>query len=310
MWSAVQRLAAQGTAAMLQHELPLPMAGLHDVKALMKTLPPSIHVLVTGASGGIGRAICFALIEQARKDGANIRISAAATQPGARLEQLVDELRAAGAQAGGVAGDITDPAQCAALVVQAESQGGDLTALICNAGASGPGRLADMPPAQWDTTFNLNTRSAWLLAQAAREGLSRTRGSITAVASMSGLTPHPGYGAYSAAKAALIMLCRQLAQEWAADGIRVNTVCPGMIRTPLTEAVYQDATTLAKRESLVPLGRIGRAEDVGTTVAWLTSPGASYITGQNLAVDGGISDHMLSLIPGRPGKPPAGQAGP
>ena len=115
--------------------------------------------------------------------------------------------------------------------------------------------------AQWDRTFNLNTRSAWLLAQAAREPLARTRGSITAIASMSGLTPHPGYGAYSAAKAALIMLCRQLAQEWAADGIRVNTVCPGMVRTPLTEAVYQDPETLAKRESLVPLGRIGRAED-------------------------------------------------
>lgn len=275
----------------------------------MKTLPPSIHVLVTGASGGIGRAICFALIELARKDGASICLSAAASQPGARLEQLVDELRAAGAQAWGVTGDITDPAKCAAVVAQAQSQFSDLTALVCNAGASGPGRLADLPLAQWDATFNLNTRSAWLLAQAAHEGLSRTRGSITAVASMSGLTPHPGYGAYSAAKAALIMLCRQLAQEWAVDGIRVNTVCPGMIRTPLTEAVYQDAATLAKRESLVPLGRIGRAEDVGATVAWLASPGASYMTGQNLVVDGGVSDHMLGLIPGRPGKPPAGQAG-
>ena len=94
-------------------------------------------------------------------------------------------------------GDITDPAQCAALVAQAQAVGGDLTALVCNAGAAGPGQLADLPVAQWDATFNLNTRSAWLLAQ-----------------------------------------------EWAADGIRVNTVCPGMIRTPLTEAVYQDAETL------------------------------------------------------------------
>ncbi len=126
---------------------------------------------------------------------------------------------------------MTDPAQCAALVAQAQRQGGDLTALVCNAGASGPGRLADLSLAQWDASFNLNTRSAWLLAQAARDGLSRTRGSITAIASMSGLTPHPGYGAYSPAKAALIMLCRQLAQEWAAYGIRANTVCPGMIRT-------------------------------------------------------------------------------
>ena len=272
------------------------------------TSPSSIHALVTGATGGIGRGICFALIAQARKDGAAIRIAAAASQPGDKLDSLLAELRAAGATASGVSGDITDPAQCAALVAQAQAQGGDLTALVCNAGASGPGQLADLPVAQWDATFNLNTRSAWLLAQAARPQLARTGGSITAIASMSGLTPHPGYGAYSAAKAALIMLCRQLAQEWATDGIRVNTVCPGMIRTPLTEAVYQDAEVLLKREALVPLGRIGRAEDVGAAVAFLASAGASYITGQNLLVDGGISDHMLAMIPGRPGKPPVSRS--
>lgn len=273
------------------------------------TSPAPVHALVTGATGGIGRGICFALIAQARKDGAALCISAAASQAGDKLDRLLDELRAAGASASGVTGDITDPAQCVALVAQAKASGGDLTALICNAGASGPGNLADLPLDQWETTFNLNTRSAWLLAQAARPQLARTSGSITAIASMSGLTPHPGYGAYSAAKAALIMLCRQLAQEWAADGIRVNTVCPGMIRTPLTEAVYQDAETLFKREALVPLGRIGRAEDVGAAVAFLASPGASYITGQNLVVDGGISGHMLAMIPGRPGKPPVGQPG-
>lgn len=270
---------------------------------------PTIHALVTGATGGIGRGICFALIAQARKDGAAVHISAAASQASDKLERLLDELRAAGASASGVTGDITDPAQCTTLVAQAQASGGNLTALVCNAGASGPGQLADLPVAQWDTTFNLNTRSAWLLAQAAQPQLARTAGSITAIASMSGLTPHPGYGAYSAAKAALIMLCRQLAQEWAADGIRVNTVCPGMIRTPLTEAVYQDAEMLLKRESLVPLGRIGQVEDVGAAVAFLASAGASYITGQNIVVDGGISEHMLTMIPGRPGKPQVGQTG-
>lgn len=267
-----------------------------------------LHALVTGATGGMGRGICCALIAQARKDGQAIHISAAASQPGERLDQLVAELRAAGATAHGVAGDITDAAQCAELVAQALARGGDLTALVCNAGASGPGKLADLPLAQWDRTFNLNTRSAWLLAQAAYPSLARTRGSITAIASMSGLTPHPGYGAYSAAKAALIMLCRQLAQEWAADGIRVNTVCPGMIRTPLTEAVYQDEATLQRRQALVPLGRIGQADDVGAAVAYLASAAASYVTGQNLLVDGGVSDHMLSLIPGRPGKPAVAKA--
>lgn len=286
-----------------------PPSSLPGATCGASTTPAAVHALITGATGGIGRGICFALIEQARKDGAAIRISAAASQSGDKLDSLLAELRAAGATASGVTGDLTDPAQCASLVEQAQAAGGDLTVLVCNAGASGPGQLADLPLAQWDTTFNLNTRSAWLLAQAARPQLARTGGSITAIASMSGLTPHPGYGAYSAAKAALIMLCRQLAQEWAADGIRVNAVCPGMIRTPLTEAVYQDAQTLARREALVPLGRIGRAEDIGAAVAFLAGAGASYITGQNLVVDGGISDHMLTMIPGRPGKPPVGQPG-
>ena len=263
-----------------------------------------LHALVTGATGGIGQGICNALVAQARRDGDALHISAAASAPGDKLDALLHTLRVAGITAHGVVGDITDPATCTRLVEEARAQGGDLTALVCNAGKSGPGRLADLPLAEWDLTFNLNTRAAWLLARAAHAQLQRTRGSITAVASMSGLTPHPGYGAYSPAKAALIMLCRQLAQEWAADGIRVNTVCPGMVRTPLTEPVYQDASTLARREALVPLGRIGRAEDIGEAVAWLSSPRASYVTGQNLLVDGGISGHMLSLIPGRPGKPP------
>lgn len=277
-----------------------------DPKTLMST-PKPVHALVTGATGGIGRGICFALIGQARRDGVPIHLSAAASQAGAKLDALLAELRAAGATAHGVAGDITDPAQCAALVDQAQAAGGDLTALVCNAGASGPGKLADLPVEQWDLTFKLNARSAWLMARAAREQLARTRGSITAIASMSGLHPHPGNGAYSAAKAALIMLCRQLAQEWADQGIRVNTVCPGMVRTPLTEEVYQNPETMAQRESLVPLGRIGRAEDIGAAVAYLASAGASYVTGQNLVVDGGIADHMLTMIPGRPGKPPVGQ---
>ena len=263
-----------------------------------------LHVLVTGATGGIGRGICFALIEQSQREGHTLHISAAASTPGDKLESLVADLRATGITAHGVAGDITRPADCARIVQEAKAQGGDLTTLVCNAGKSGPGKLADLPLAEWDLTFNLNTRSAFLLAQAAHDQLLRTRGSITAVASMSGLTPHPGYGAYSAAKAALIMLCRQLAQEWAPDGIRVNTVCPGMIRTPLTEPVYQDVETLARREALVPLGRIGRADDIGQAVAWLSSPHASYVTGQNLVVDGGVSEHMLAMIPGRPGKPP------
>lgn len=264
------------------------------------------HILVTGATGGIGLGICHALVERARRAGSPLRLSVASSKAGERLDQLVAELRAAGIEAHGVAGDVTDPAQCDALVAQSQAAGGDLSALVCVAGASGPGALADLPVEQWDLTFHLNTRSVWLLARAARPSLLRRRGSITAVASMSGLHPHPGFGAYSPAKAALVMLCRQLAQEWGPDGVRTNSVCPGMIRTPLTEAVYQDERTLQRREALVPMGRIGRPDDIGQAVAYLTSEAASYVNGMNLVVDGGVADHMLCMIPGRPGKPAVG----
>lgn len=260
-----------------------------------------MHILVTGATGGIGRGICEVLASQAIQE---LKLTVASTQNSDRLANLVQALNDRGVQAQGVVGDVTRPDDARRLVHDALNDHGDLDALVCVAGASGPGKLAELSTEQWDLTFNLNTRSVFLMAQAAYPSLKRTRGSITAIASMSGLHPHPGYGAYSPAKAALIMLCRQLAQEWGPEGIRTNTVCPGMVRTPLTEAVYQDADTKARREALVPMGRIGRPDDIGHAVHYLISAHASYVNGQNLVVDGGVADHMLTMIPGRPGKPP------
>lgn len=261
-----------------------------------------MHALVTGATGGIGRGICAALVELANKEGLDLHITAASSRSGSHLDELLVEVRAGGCEAVGLTGDVTDPAQCRALVEAALDRNGELDALVCVAGASVPGRLADLSLEDWDAAFHLNVRSVWLMAQAARASLQRTRGSITAIASMSGLHPHPGYGAYSPAKAALVMLCRQLAQEWGSDGIRTNSVCPGMIRTPLTEAVYQDDEMLRQREALVPLGRIGAPDDIGRAVAYLVGEGASYVNGVSLVVDGGVSEHMLSMIPGRPRK--------
>jgi 3-oxoacyl-[acyl-carrier protein] reductase len=269
------------------------------------SLPPAsprvFHALVTGATGGIGRGACDALAAMARAQGRQPRLSVAASRAGPKLDTLVREPGVAGIEALPLAGDLADPAVCRSLVKQAVEQGGDLHALVCVAGAPQAGTLADMDLAQWDHAFALNVRPVWLMAQAARASLARTRGSITAVASMSGLQPHPGLGAYSPAKAALIMLCRQLAQEWGPDGIRTNCICPGMILTPLTEAIYHDAAVLRSRETMVPLGRIGTAQDIGQAVAYLAGDAAGYVNGANLVVDGGVSEHMLAMIPGRTG---------
>lgn len=257
------------------------------------------RVLVTGASGGIGRAICHTLVRRAAQEGSSIVIAAAGSRKSAALDALIDELREAGAQAFALAANLADPDDCARLVASASEALGGLDGLVCNAGITAPHALADGSLDDWTRTFDIDTRAVWLLARAARARLAEAGGAIVAVGSMSGTFPHPGYGAYSAAKAALSMLCRQLAQEWAVHGIRVNTVSPGMVRTPLTESLYHDPEVERLRTELVPLARIGRPEDIAEAVSWLLGPASSYVTGQDLRVDGGLCDRLLGAIPGR-----------
>jgi 3-oxoacyl-[acyl-carrier protein] reductase len=264
----------------------------------MNAASAPMRVLVTGATGGIGRAICLSLLEQARANGTQLVVAAAASRHSAELDALAVELNAAGARAIGLYADLGTPDGCRDLVAQARDFCGGLDGLVSNAGMTRPAPLAQQTLEDWDRVFSVNTRAAWLLACAAREALAQSRGAIVAVASMSGMLPHPGYGAYSASKAALIMLCRQLAQEWAVDGIRVNSVSPGMIRTPLTERVYQNSEVAGKRQAMVPLQRIGTPDDIARAVVYLLSTQASYMTGENLRVDGGLCDRMLGTIPG------------
>ncbi len=262
-----------------------------------------LRVLVTGATGGIGRATCFALLDSARARGLRLSIAAAASKPGPALDALVAELGAQGADAFGLHADLADAAACHGLVASAVGHCNGLDVLVSNAGIARGSPLATLELADWDRVFAIDVRATWLLARAAHAALAHSRGSIVAVASISALFPFPGLGAYSPAKAALVMLCRQLAQEWAADGIRVNSVSPGLIRTPLTEPIYRDPETLRRRQEAVPLGRIGTAEDVARAVVHLAGPEADYVTGIDLRLDGGLGDRVLATIPGAPRSP-------
>ena len=263
----------------------------------------SLRALVTGATGGIGRATCFALLDSARGRGRRLVIAAAASKPGPALEALVTELAAKGADAFGLHADLADAAACTGLVAQAVERCAGLDVLVSNAGIARGAPLVALEPAEWDAVFAIDVRATWLLARAAHPALAHSRGAIVAVASISALYPFPGLGAYSPAKAALVMLCRQLAQEWAADGIRVNSVSPGLIRTPLTEPIYRDADVLRRRQEAVPLGRIGTPEDVARAIVHLAGPEAAYATGIDLRLDGGLGDHVLATIPGLPRSP-------
>lgn len=255
----------------------------------------SKRVLVTGASRGIGRAICLRLASQ----GASV--AACASAHADELQTMIEEAARLGGRVLPLIGDLADAATPAQLVARATDQLGGLDAVVSNAGVSRPAKLAELELADWDYLLAVNARAPWLLAKAAYPALRASRGSFVSVASMSGLQPYPGMGAYSPSKAAVLMLVRTLAQEWAAEGIRVNAVSPGLIHTSMTARIYADAPTKAAREALIPMHRIGDpGQDIAGLVAFLIGPDAGYVTGQNLLADGGLMDAVHGLIAGRP----------
>lgn len=257
------------------------------------------RVLVTGAAGGIGRAVCFALLADAKRNDRKLVIAVTGRVTGT-VERLASELRDVGAIAHACTADLSNPDDCTRIGAEALAACEGLDLFVSVAGMIRPGPLATLDAAAWDLAFNVNARATWLVARAVRHALAESRGAIIAIASMAGLYPFPRLGAYSPSKAALIMLCRQMAQEWAGDGIRVNSISPGLIRTPLTEAVYADSELERRRTEFVPLRRIGLPEDIAAAVVSLAGDGMRYATGVDLRIDGGVCDRLLGTVPGRP----------
>lgn len=259
-----------------------------------------MRAIVTGASHGIGGATCRKLAQDAIARGEPACIAACATGGRADLKELVEALKAMGAKAVGLTGDLSDPEVPARLVSQAVEFCGGLDALVSNAAMRHQAPFLDLKIADWDRVFNVNTKATWLLGRAAHPALKASRGAIVAVSSIAGIFPHANYGPYAASKAALITLCQQMAHEWARDGIRVNCVAPGMVRTPNAATVYADAELAAKRADVIPMGRIADPSELAGAIALLLSADASYITGQNICVDGGFAASIMSRVPGRP----------
>jgi NAD(P)-dependent dehydrogenase (short-subunit alcohol dehydrogenase family) len=163
------------------------------------------------------------------------------------------------------------------------------------------GQLVDMPIADWQQILSLNLTGYLRCAQAfGAQMLQRGQGSLIHVASISARAPQSFSGAYSASKAAVVMLSQQLAVEWGPKGVRSNVVSPGLIRTPMTQSIYDAPGVLAARRALVPRRRIGEPEDVANAVVFLASERADYITGAEIVVDGGFTRGIMGVIP-RPG---------
>ena len=254
-----------------------------------------MRILITGASKGIGRGIATRL---AVADNA---LALCGTRPSSELSSIAETCASQGSKVTQLTGDLADAAVPARIIAEAAAAMGGIDAIIANAGIVAPSRIDALALDDWDRIFAVNTRSAFLLAKAAYPHLKASTGSFVAVASMSGVEPYPGTGAYSPSKAALIMLVRVLAQEWAADGIRVNALSPGLIKTAMTAPIYADPEKTRAREALVPMHRIGEPErDMAGVAAFLISPDAGYITGQNILADGGLLGSIQANIAGRP----------
>jgi NAD(P)-dependent dehydrogenase (short-subunit alcohol dehydrogenase family) len=257
-----------------------------------------MRVLVTGAASGIGRATCLRLARDAGARGGGAKVAAVDLAPSPELARLVDELRKLGAEALPLHADMGSVDAPARVVGEAVARLGGLDGLVSNAGINRPAPLVEYTVDDWDRVFAVNTRATWLLAKAAYPALRASRGAIVAVGSMSGSHPHANLGAYGPSKAAVIMLVRVLAQEFGRDGIRVNALSPGMVRTGMTAEVYADLAVAAERDALVPLGRVATPEDMADVIAFLLGPDARYVNGHDLVVDGGVAGNFLGRLPG------------
>jgi len=233
--------------------------------------------VVTGSTRGIGRAIAETLAAA----GATVAVV------GRDLERAEAAAAAVGGGARGFACDVSDPAQAARLVADAEAAFGQVDILVNNAGLTRDGLLLRMKDEDWQTVLDANLRGAFVTTRAVARGMMKRRwGRIVNVASVVGITGNAGQANYAASKAGLIGFTKSVAKELGSRNVLANVVAPGLIETDMTAAMPAEAR--AGMAAQIPLGRVGQPADVAGAVLFLASDLAAYVSGQVLVVDGGM----------------------
>lgn len=237
--------------------------------------------LVTGASRGIGKAIALRLAA----DGFHVALSARNAEA---LEALAGEIQAAGGSAEARPCDMGDAAAVKALVEDLAKEAGGLAVLVNNAGITRDGLVMRMKDEDWDAVLEVNLKAVFVACRAAARTMMRARaGRIINITSVVGIMGNAGQVNYASAKAGLIGLTKSLAKELGSRGVTCNAVAPGYIETDMTSGLGDDIRkALLER---VPLGRLGASDDIAAAVSYLAGPGAGYVTGEVLRVDGGLA---------------------
>ena len=245
--------------------------------------------IVTGAAGGMGRAIASALAAE----GTTVVLVDIADEA---LERATGSLRAAGGTVHAMPADVTSRHDVARLVDGVVERFGRLDVLVNNAGIVTVAPLETYPEEDFDRVLAVNLKGAFLVSQAAgRAMLAAGGGAIVNVASIAGHVPSPGSVAYSASKAALLMLTRQIAVEWGHRGIRCNAVAPGAMSWSM-EGHPSSPAALDAAGRIIPLGRVADPDEVGSVVAFLASDDARNVSAQEIGVDGGFRSSLLQML--------------
>lgn len=240
-------------------------------------------LLVTGGANGLGAAVARAA------DAAGFRVGVLDVSFAA-AEKVAAEL------ANGVAleADVCDVGS----VERALDQLGCVNVLVNNAGILRTGPLIDHSPEDFRLVLDVNLNGVFIVAQAAAKRMrDNDGGSIINLASINGIHPSPSCGAYAAAKAGVMGLTQQMSIEWGQYGIRANAVAPGFIDSGMSAPFFENPEVRERRSSAVPLGRLGTAEDVANTILYLASDAAAYVSGQTIAIDGGVINSVLLHLP-------------
>ena len=273
----------------------------HLPTPVMPRVPPQKFLLgqkalVTGASSGIGRAIAVALADA----GADVIVNYSSAED--KAQALAQELGAKGIRALAIRADVGDESQVESMFHRAIDQLGTIDILVNNAGLQQDAPFHEMTLAQWNRVINVNLTGQFLCSRAAvrefrrrgvRPQVSCAAGKIVCISSVHEVIPWAGHVNYAASKGGVMLMMKSIAQEVAPHRIRVNSICPGAIRTPINMEAWDTPAAYNELMKLIPYKRIGEADEVGHAAVWLASDYADYVHGISLFIDGG-----MTLYPG------------